>query len=373
MGKPVSSAGRTTYAIAPLDSQGVEGDSGLSAYTFTVTRSGDTKKGGSVSYATEGAQVDDLGGSLSGKIIFSPGETSKIITVWVVGDSFVEADESFVVSLSDAVGGSISTASASGTIRNDDIAPPPPNPQLDISTRSEWFDADGDGFGEAGESIWHTYSISNVGNVPLSELELNDVGRGTVVSGAAAGDANANGLLDVGETWIFQLQQDLAQTNVDAGVIYSDATATATGPSGQLVSGAFQIDTAILQNPEVFLYKSGWWMDGSGAGIENLRADVGELIQFSFSIINLGSATLSNVALSDPMLEGTAITFLEGDADRDGLLDVGESWIYVGEYALTQVDVDAQILTNVASATAIAPTGSVISDQASCDVSLPWM
>src|SRR5215208_61529 len=120
MGKPVSppTAAKTIFAIAPLDAQKAEGDDGLTAYTFTITRSGDTKKSGSISYTTEGAHADDFSGSLTGTVTFAPGETTKTITIWVAGDTLVEEDEPFTVTLSNAVGGSITAASASGTIQN---------------------------------------------------------------------------------------------------------------------------------------------------------------------------------------------------------------------------------------------------------------
>ena len=379
MGKPVSppSEARTTFAITPLDAQKVEGDDGLTAYTFTLTRSGDTKKAGSVSYTTAGAQAEDFGGALTGTVNFAPGETTKTITVWVVGDSLVEADESFTVSLTNAVGGSITGASASGTIQNDDVPPPPPppppDPKLDISSEAGWYDADEDGFADAGESVWHTYSISNIGDVPLSAVELHDVAVGGAVSGPAAGDVDGDGLLDVGETWVFHSKYDLTQAEVDSGVVHSDATASAVAPAGQVVSDSFQLDTPLPQNAELFLYTNGWWMDGSGSGTENLVADVGELVRFTFGIHNMGTVTLSNITLSDPMLDASAIMYLEGDNNSDGLLDMGESWIYVGEYALTQADLDARTLTDLATATGMAPGLEIVSDWARCDVSLPWM
>ena len=59
----------------------------------------------------------------SGNVNFLAGEATKTVTVWVLGEILVEADESFVVTLSDASAGAvIDTASAVGTIRNDDSA-----------------------------------------------------------------------------------------------------------------------------------------------------------------------------------------------------------------------------------------------------------
>ena len=59
----------------------------------------------------------------SGEVNFRAGETAKTVTVWVLGETLVERDESFRVTLSDpSEGAVIHTASAVGTIRNDDSA-----------------------------------------------------------------------------------------------------------------------------------------------------------------------------------------------------------------------------------------------------------
>jgi hypothetical protein len=69
------------------------------------------------------ANAADFGGTLpSGTLSFAAGETSKTMTVNVSGDTLAEPDEGFTVTLSGASGATITTATASGTIRNDDSA-----------------------------------------------------------------------------------------------------------------------------------------------------------------------------------------------------------------------------------------------------------
>ena len=58
--------------------------------------------------------------SVSGRLSFAAGETSKTITVAVLGDGNVEPDELFVVNLSNPVGAAISDGRGEGLIRNDD-------------------------------------------------------------------------------------------------------------------------------------------------------------------------------------------------------------------------------------------------------------
>jgi hypothetical protein len=51
---------------------------------------------------------------------FNPGETSKTITVAVLGDRNRESDETFKINLSGADGATLLDAQGSGIIRNDD-------------------------------------------------------------------------------------------------------------------------------------------------------------------------------------------------------------------------------------------------------------
>jgi Ca2+-binding RTX toxin-like protein len=122
-----------TLSIAALTADRPEGSSGATAFTFTVTRTGDTGEAVSAAWslAGEGASpvtaADFAGGALpSGTVSFAAGETTKTITVDVAGDTLYEAAEAFRVTLSALSGDAVlGTASAVGTIRNDDPMPPP--------------------------------------------------------------------------------------------------------------------------------------------------------------------------------------------------------------------------------------------------------
>jgi CSLREA domain-containing protein len=105
-----------------------EGNSGTKNATFTVTLSGETFQPVTVNYAT--ANGTATAGSdytaTTGTLIFNvnPGETSKQITVSVLGDSLFEANETFFVNLSNAINANIADAQGQGTINNDDVALP---------------------------------------------------------------------------------------------------------------------------------------------------------------------------------------------------------------------------------------------------------
>jgi len=87
-----------------------------SATTVTVqyAATGGTASGG-VDYTVAG----------SGTLTFAPGVTTQNIIVNVIGDTDVEPDETVVMTLSSPVGATLASASATGTILNDDAALPP--------------------------------------------------------------------------------------------------------------------------------------------------------------------------------------------------------------------------------------------------------
>ncbi|GGD64134.1 Ig-like domain-containing protein [Croceicoccus mobilis] len=103
-----------------------EGDSGTTSMVFTVTRAEGTV--GMVSaYYTVGspgtADAEDFAfaGEGTGKVTFADGQDTATITIPIAGDTVIEPDETFTLTLYDATGGAgIGDASAIGTIYDDD-------------------------------------------------------------------------------------------------------------------------------------------------------------------------------------------------------------------------------------------------------------
>ena len=106
-----------------------EGNNGNTAFTFTITRTGNLNQTTSVEYQVTGngsnpANSDDfVAGVLPNGIVdFGVNESSKVITINVNGDLNLEEDESFTVRLQNPTGNTvISDANAHSTIINDDF------------------------------------------------------------------------------------------------------------------------------------------------------------------------------------------------------------------------------------------------------------
>jgi large repetitive protein len=105
------------------DASVAEGNAGTTPLTFTVSLS-QAPASGSVSVhwqtadgtATAPGDYTASGGDLD----FGPGQTSRQVSVPVVGDTAVEPDETFAVNLTNAAGADIADGQGVGTIVNDD-------------------------------------------------------------------------------------------------------------------------------------------------------------------------------------------------------------------------------------------------------------
>jgi chitinase len=108
--------------VSITDVTGVEGNTGTRLFTFTITLSAPAPGAISVNYATSNGTASAGGDytAASGSVHFTAGQTSKQVTISVKGDTTKEADETFFISLSNAIGATINKGVGKGTIRNDD-------------------------------------------------------------------------------------------------------------------------------------------------------------------------------------------------------------------------------------------------------------
>jgi hypothetical protein len=100
-----------------------EGDTGSTAATFTVTRTGNTSVPATVVYATgNGTAVApaDYTALPSTTLAFAAGETIKTVTVTVNGDVLAEGNETVFLRLSSPASATLSDATGAATIEDDD-------------------------------------------------------------------------------------------------------------------------------------------------------------------------------------------------------------------------------------------------------------
>ncbi|WP_455570077.1 DUF7507 domain-containing protein, partial [Pseudoclavibacter albus] len=115
-------------------------------------------------------------------------------------------------------------------------------------------------------------------------------------------------------------------------------TATATVPVKQLP--AIQIDKSHAAPA-----------DTNGDG----RVSAGDVVTFDFQVSNTGNVPLTGVEVTDPMTAPAAITV--------GALAVGEVKTVSADYTLTQADLDAGAIANIATVTGTGTNGTTVTDK----------
>jgi hypothetical protein len=136
-----------------------EGNAGTGSAAFTVSLSAPSGKPIGLSYATaDGSAVAGVDyQTTAGTLTFNPGETTKTVSVPVVGDPVYEQDEIFFINLGDPVNVTFARTQATGLIINDD-----PKPAASVSDASKVE-------GNAGASnLVFTVTLSNASYQPVT-------------------------------------------------------------------------------------------------------------------------------------------------------------------------------------------------------------
>ncbi|EAQ40561.2 hypothetical protein MED134_07389 [Dokdonia sp. MED134] len=257
------------------------------------------------------------------------------------------------------------TSDDDSTVEGDDditITDLPEDPGAIAIVKTGTFnDEDGDGFAEAGETITYNFTVTNTGNVTVTNIIVTDplvtVTGGPIDLVPGASDATT-----------FVAEYVLTQDDVDAGMVENQALATGQNPSGDDVEDTSDDDSTvegddditITDLPEdpgtIAIVKTGTFNDEDGDGF----AQVGETITYNFTVTNTGNVTVTNIIVTDPL-----VTVTGGPIDLvPGAID---ATTFVAEYVLTQEDVDAGMVENQALATGQNPSGDDVEDTSDDD------
>jgi chitinase len=112
-------------SLSVADASVLEGNSGKIGMNFTVSLSQAPAAGTSVSVKVATANGtakahNDYFALPSTTLVFGPGETVKVVTVFVKGETIHESNETFLFELSSPVGATLADSEAIATIINDD-------------------------------------------------------------------------------------------------------------------------------------------------------------------------------------------------------------------------------------------------------------
>ncbi|MCX7301088.1 MAG: hypothetical protein NTX73_12080, partial [Rhodobacterales bacterium] len=154
-----------------------------------------------------------------------------------------------------------------------------------------------------GQVITYAFTVTNTGNVTLTDLDLADLLPGLVITGGPIASL-ASGVVD---STTFTASYAITQGDIDAGKVENSATVTgtfdnpATGPedvtdtSGSDSTNDDPTVVPLAQAPAITLVKT---PDASGV---SSPAALGESITYAFTVTNTGNVTLTKVTLADPL------------------------------------------------------------------------
>ena len=212
-----------------------------------------------------------------------------------------------------------------------------------------------------GDIITYTFTVTNPGNVSLHNVAVQDLHPGLSSIALISGDANTNNILEVTETWIYRATYAVTQADIDAGKITNQASVDGFAPDETKVSdlsGSSETNNdadvlVICTTPSITITKDGMFNDStSPKGITN----PGDTITYTFVIKNTGNVTLTNVTITDPLpgivITGGPLTSLAAGASN--------STTFIGTYTITQADINAGVVYNLATVSGTQPSGTVV-------------
>ncbi|MFA7693718.1 MAG: hypothetical protein WCX86_12545, partial [Candidatus Hydrogenedentales bacterium] len=190
-------------------------------------------------------------------------------------------------------------------------------------------------YSKVGDVITYTITVTNTGNVPLTNVLVSDplTGLSSIIARLIPGASD-----------MYTETYTITQSDVDAGSVVNTASAAGKDPQGKPVEDEDSFKTEFKEEGDV-----------ASAALDLVKTadvteftQVGDTIVYTVTVSNTGSVTLSDVRVQDP---------LTGLDEMVGTLAVGESKEFSGEYIVTQDDYDAGSVLNVAFASATSPEG----------------
>lgn len=273
-----------------------------------------------------------------------------------------DIDAGFVNNTATAVGLN-NCAEQTETVMSSDSVTIPQAPAIDL-IKDGILDLGGDGVANVGDVINYSLQVVNGGNVTLSGIEISD----PVVEMITCPSGQPIPTLAPGASETCTGTYAIIQADIDAG--FKENTADVSASDGgqrptvaaALVSAQATIQVAISQTASIQVTKDGV-LDLGGNGV----ADPGDLVNYTFLVNNNGNVTLTNVAVTDPLVSPVVCP----SGNPIPMLAVSASETCTGSYAITAADIAAGNVVNTADAAGTDPAAQPVLDGDTDTVMLP--
>ena len=200
------------------------------------------------------------------------------------------------------------------------------------TTFAGFTDVDLSGHTNPGDTAAFTYLVENLGTATVETLQVSDSLGFMAICPVTT--------LMPGESTICTGSYVLTATEVDGGAVTSVATATAQDAADVVVSDTDTVTEPIPSQPTITLDKSATLDDSVVA--PSGRADAGDEINYTFTVVNTGNVTLDPVVVTDDAADSVTCP--------GSSLASGETMICAGTVVLSQAQIDSGSVFNTASA-----------------------
>ncbi|MBT0957857.1 DUF11 domain-containing protein [Alphaproteobacteria bacterium KMM 3653] len=252
---------------------------------------------------------------------------------------------------------------------------------------------------QEGDTITYTFVIENTGNQTLTDIAISDNdlqdlegNSRDLTSGPEwvnPGGGAVEGVLAPGDSYSYTATYDIVTGDIDAAGVVNVATVAATDPRDVPVGDISDdplddenVDANGDDNPddptETPLARAPALVVTKTDNIDGLLMPVeeGDVITYTILVTNTGNVTLSDLTLTDELVNddddtydlSDDLVFVEGSlGSLEGDLQVGEVATYTLDYELLLADVDSGAVENSVTATGTSPDGTTEVDDISDD------
>ncbi|WP_408951598.1 OmpA family protein [Lysobacter sp. Hz 25] len=186
----------------------------------------------------------------------------------------------------------------------------------------------GDPYDAVGDVVSYEYLVTNPSNITINALTVTDDKIATVTCPVTT--------LTPGASTTCIGSYTITQADLDAGSVINNATASGTPASGVLVPGTDRESVNATQSPVLTLDKTAVSGDPFDA--------VGDVVNYEYLVTNTGNLTITGLSVTDDRIATVTCPVTT--------LAPGASTTCTGSYTITQADLDAGAVTNIATANA---------------------
>ncbi|WP_418057500.1 sortase domain-bontaining protein [Pimelobacter simplex] len=330
-----------TALLADANDNDVADKGEVITYSFLVENTGNV--------TMHGVAIDDPMPGLSATTpasvaTLAPGASVVFTATYTVRQSDVDAGGS--VSNAATAGGTAPGGEEITSVPDEtDTSIVPGTPGLAIDKLSALDDTNGNGKADLGEEITYTFEVENTGNVTATDVEVTDP--------EVTGITPASATMAPGETVTFTADPYVVtQGDIDDGVVHNVAAVEGKLPpnAGGGKVGSEDVDEVdtIVAHPDVSVVKeSELTVDAATLG----KADVDDVITYTFTVRNDGGATAFDVSVADALPGLSAVS----PASLASLAP-GQTATFTATYTVKRADVKRGGIDNTASVTSRGPT-----------------